>query len=129
MFCIHSGMAARAASRPAMRRSTAAVVVSKALREDFNLHLLHPDVVGYVFRGHGQAITPRSELAGNQDLASACSFVRIPTETDRRSSFKLRQQRARTGRSLDLHVNGLALPHLLLPQNDLDGRRLACAHE
>src|SRR5260370_9470817 len=59
MFCIQLGMAARAPRIPPTSIA-APQENARVLRDNFNLHLLHGDVVSHIFRGYGQAVTPGS---------------------------------------------------------------------
>src|SRR5262249_3792558 len=125
MFWIHSGMAARAAMSPAMKQPRAREVLNSALRENFNLHLLRADVVGNIFGRHGKAIAAGSKLAWNQEIAAACGFVRVPAQVYGSRALELRQHCARAGRGVDLQVNRLTPPDLLVRQDDLESWRFA----
>ena len=72
MFCIHSGIAARAATKPATTQINSKEVFAKVLRDDFNLHLLRADIVGNIFRSYGQTVEAGRQFAGYRDLPSAC---------------------------------------------------------
>src|SRR5258708_16073956 len=89
MFCIHSGMAARATSTPAARPNASKEILVRALRDNFNLHLLHADVVGNVFRHHGQAVASGSKFVRHHDFSCACGFIGVPAQADRGSALKL----------------------------------------
>src|SRR5258708_987890 len=87
MFCIHAGMAARAASTPALTARTMMEVLTIALRDNFNLHLLGADVVRHVLRGYSQSILTGRQLLRHGDSPCAGARVRIPAQAHRRCAF------------------------------------------
>jgi len=72
MFWIHSGIAARAATKPATTQTRSKEVFMRVLRDDFNLHLLRADIVGYIFRSYGQTVEAGRQFAGYRNLTRAC---------------------------------------------------------
>src|SRR5258708_37624108 len=125
MFCIHAGMAPSAATTPAAIAIRTTKVFARALRDNFNLHLLRADVVRNVLRGHSEPVASGWQFFRHHHSACARARVWIPAQTYRRHAFKLRDQRSRAGGGLYLQLDLVAMAVLLAVKRDLERGRLA----
>src|SRR5947209_6422635 len=70
-FAISGGMTEFAATKDGAPRPGSSEVFIRALRENFNLHLLRADVVSNVLCSNGQAVGSGSKFTWHHQFASA----------------------------------------------------------
>src|SRR5450432_4510868 len=127
----------QAGSAPQAEKSNPAKVMNNAIPQTrrtgprvrswkhFNLHLLGPDVVGNIFRGHGQFVRSRHRLFGDDQLSYVAACARIPIQRDRRNALQSCDQGAGALRSARLQIYRLAGMIAFAIEPDLNHWRLA----
>src|SRR5450755_4519153 len=134
-FLIHAGSSPRAeTSHPA---SVTKIAIPQARRgrrrdksrKDFNLYLLRPDVVGNIFRGHGEFVWPWRSLLGDDQLSRVNAGARVPIQSNRRRAFQSCDQGARALRRARHQIYRLAAAISSGLKLDLNHGRLAGDYE